>query len=91
MTPTLERNNSSFQVRQEYLDQYRFFEAQNKPAADAPIPPYALTALARNIYTVIGMATSFLIKKIFSGFKIPPYTSMQVVCCKEERSAARAP
>lgn len=46
MIPTFETNSSSFQVRQEYLDQYRVFEEQNKTQSTGEMPrPYALLAL----------------------------------------------
>ncbi len=49
MTPTLETNSSSFQVRQEYLDQYRFFDAQNNSRhTDVPPQPYSVQALDPN-------------------------------------------
>ncbi|HEY5236574.1 MAG TPA: protein-tyrosine phosphatase family protein [Rhabdochlamydiaceae bacterium] len=49
MTPTLETNSTLFEIRQEYLEQYRFFEAQNKSRfTDAPPQPYALQALDPN-------------------------------------------
>jgi protein tyrosine phosphatase len=45
MIPTLEANNSSFQVKELYLGQYRFFEEQNKTQSCGEMPgPYALLA-----------------------------------------------